>query len=111
MTQLALDLHPLTTPDYEPDLTLGERYDLFIAENPQVLDVFESLAEQWLNAGHARCGMKAVAETARWQTGIRMGSGGWKVNNSFVSFIARDILARRPEWHGRIELRTQRAAA
>lgn len=104
------DLAPLVTPDYAPELTLAERYAAFKAANPQVLDAFEALTSEWLAAGHARVGMKAVAERARWETGIRT-SEAWKVNNSFVAFIARDLIARRPEWAGAIETREQRAAA
>ncbi len=104
------DLAPLVTPDYT-ELTLPERYAAFRAANPQVLDAFEATAAEWLNAGHARVGMKAVAERIRWETGIHMGESGWKVNNSFVAFIARDLLHRRPEWRGRIETRTQKCEA
>lgn len=110
MTHPTLDLHPLVLPDYEPELTLPERYQAFIAANPAVLDAFEAVAAEWLDAGHARVGMKAVAERIRWETGVRM-SAAWKVNNSFVAFIARDLIQRRPEWAERIETRQQKAAA
>lgn len=109
MTATLFDLE-LVTPDYAPELTLAERYAAFKAENPAVLDAFEAVAAEWLEAGHARVGMKAVAERIRWETGIRMGTS-WKVNNSFVAFIARDLISRRPEWSERIETRVQRAAA
>jgi len=108
--QLTLDLAPLVEPTYEPDLSLAERYAVFIAANQNVLDVFEALTAQWLNAGHERVGMKAIAERARWESGLRM-SDEWKINNSFVAFIARDLLARRPEWSDAISTRTQKAAA
>lgn len=109
--QMELDLQPLVAPEYEAHLTLAERYQAFIAANPSVLDAFERVAGEWLDAGNARVGMKAVAEQIRWSTGIRLGSEGWRVNNSFVAFIARDLIARRPEWHDRIETRAQKAAA
>jgi len=110
MIPTLFDLEPLVQPDYAPELTLAERYAAFIASNPGVLDAFEHTAAQWLDAGHARVGMKAVAERIRWETGVRM-EQAWKVNNSYVAFIARDLIARRPEWADRIETRTQRAAA
>ena len=98
----------LIAPDYEPELTLAERYAAFKAANPHVLDAFEHVAAEWLAAGHARVGMKAVAERIRWETGVRMGAA-WKVNNSFVSLIARDLIDRRPEWSDAIETRALRA--
>ncbi len=110
MTTDALFDLALVAPDYEPDLTLAERYAQFVAANPQVLDAFEAVTDEWLSAGHRRVGMKAVAERIRWETGVRMGES-WKVNNSFVSFIARDLIARRPEWAECIETRVMRAAA
>ncbi len=108
MSDTLFDIAPLVAPDYEPELTLADRYAAFRDANPHVLDAFEAVAAQWL-AGHQRVGMKAVAERIRWETGIRTGDA-WKVNNSFVAFIARDLLERRPEWRSRIETRTQRAA-
>lgn len=109
MTTDALFDLSLVAPDYEPELTLAERYAEFKRHNPQVLDAFEALTDQWLSAGHSRVGMKAVAERIRWETGIRMGEA-WKVNNSFVSFIARDLIERRPEWAECIETRVMKAA-
>ena len=41
--QPALDLPDLVEPDYEPELTLDERYALWIAANPHVLDALEAL--------------------------------------------------------------------
>lgn len=104
-----LDLSPLVEPTYEPEQSLADRYAAFISANPNVLDVFEALTAQWLNAGHDRVGLKAVAEKARWESGLRM-SAEWKINNSFVAFIARDLLVRRPEWSNAITTRAQRAA-
>lgn len=101
----------LIAPDYEPELTLAERYQAFRAANPHVLDAFEALTEQWLNAGHKRVGMKAVAERCRWEAGVRSSETDWRINNSYVSFIARDLVARRPEWADAIEFRQQKAVA
>ena len=102
--QLSLDLSPLTEPDYSPELTLDERYALWIAANPHVIDAFEALAAQWL-ARRPRIGVKALAEVIRWRSGIETTGDVWRVNNSYVSRIARDLVKRRPEWDHRIERR------
>jgi hypothetical protein len=112
MTTEQLDLFaPLAQVTYDEDLTLAQRYEQFAAANPHVIDAFERLTEQWLNAGHKRVGMKAVAEKARWESGIQSHASEWKINNSFVSFIARELIRRRPEWTESIETRVQKAAS
>lgn len=103
--QLTLNLAPLTEPDYETGMTLDERYAAWIDANPHVLDAFEQVAAEWL-AVRPRVGVKALAEQLRWRSGLRTEADPWKVNNSYVSRVARDLLARRPEWVGRIETRT-----
>lgn len=102
--QLALNLSPLIEPDYETDLSLDERYALWIAVNPHVLDAMEALAAQWL-ARRPRIGAKALAEVMRWRSGIETTSDPWRINNSYVSRLARDLLDRHPEWRGRIQTR------
>ena len=108
--QLALDLSPLTLPDYEPELTIAERFALFHAANPQVADLLEHLAREWFAAGHAKVGVKALAERARWESGLSTSGSLWKINNSFVSHYARLLIERNPQWADRINLRELRAA-
>jgi hypothetical protein len=104
--QLALDLSPLREPDYTPELTLDERYALWIDANPHVLDAFEHMAATWL-ARRPRVGVKALAEVIRWKSDFETtpDATGWKINNSYVSRIARDLVRRHPEWDHRIERR------
>lgn len=103
MSQPTLDLTPLDVPDYAPELTIAERFDAFHEANPHVADALEALAGQWL-ARHKRVGMKALVERLRWESGIQT-TGVWKLNNNFTSLYARLLLARHPEWVGRIETR------
>lgn len=107
--QLALDLSPLTEPDYTPEATLAERFAAFHRANPHVADALEHLAEQWLAAGHSRVGMKALVERLRWESGIRTVGGAYRINNSHVSFYARLLVERRPEWADAIEMRRAQA--
>ena len=101
--QPALDLPDLVTPDYEPELTLDERYALWIAANPHVLDALEVLASQWPNG--KRIGVKALAEVLRYRSGMETTGDPWRIRNSFVSRLARDLVARRPDLDERIERR------
>jgi len=110
MTQLALDLSPLTTPDYAPDLTIAERFAIFHAANPHVADALEALAAEWLAAGNAKVGAKALVERLRWESGIRTAGDTYRINNSFVSLYARLLIERHPSWADHIETRELRTS-
>ena len=101
--QPALDLPDLIEPDYEPELTIGERYALFHDANPHVLDALEALAVRWPEG--KRIGVKALAEVLRYRSGMETTGSPWRIDNSYVSRLARDLVARRPDLDGRIERR------
>jgi len=103
--QLALDLSPLTEPDYSPTATLAERFAEFHRCNPHVADALESLAEQWFAAGHGRASMDAMMHRLRWESGIQTRGDVYRLNNSWTAFYSRLLLDRRPEWTGRIATR------
>jgi hypothetical protein len=103
-----LDLSPLTEPVYAVEATLAERFAEFHRCNPHVADALESLAAQWL-ARHERAGMKSLAERIRWESGLRTTGEPWRLNNSHVAFYSRLLLARHPEWTGRIQTRRAHA--
>ncbi len=106
---LQLDLSPLAEVTYEPELSLADRFAAFHKANPHVADVLEALVSEWLAAGHHKVGMKAVAERARWESGVRSTGEPWAINNSFVSFYSRLMIERHPIWAEYIE--TRRAVA
>ena len=110
MTQLALalDLSPLTEPDYEPEMSIAERFAIFHQQNPHVADTLEALAAQWL-AHHSRVGVKALYERARWESGIATAGDVWRLNNDWTAHYARLLLARHPEREGAIHVRELRA--
>lgn len=110
-TQLTLDLAPLEHVEHEPEATLAERFAAFHAANPHVADALESLAAQWLAAGNRRVGAKALIERLRWESGLRTDGKPYRINNSHVSFYARLLIERHPEWAEAIETREQRCAA
>ena len=103
--QLALPLAPLVVPDYEPELTIAERFDAFHAANPHVADALELLARQWLDAGHKRVGIKALIERLRWEYGIRTEGDSFRLNNTLTSHYARLLIERRPEWADALVIR------
>ncbi len=107
--QLALDLAELVTPAYEPEATIQQKFDAWIAANPWVITSVEHLIAGWLAAGHKRVGMKQVWEVIRWTYGTTTGDT-FKANNNWTSRVARLVLERHPEWSDAIETRELRAA-
>lgn len=107
--QLSFDMSDLITPDYTPDLTIQERWELWRDANPWVLPKVESLIAAKIAAGHKRIGIKQVWEVLRYGYEVTTGDP-FKCNNDFTSRASREILARRPEWSQFIETRELRAA-
>ena len=99
--QLTLDLSPIVEPTYTPGMTLDERYAAWREVNGHVIDACEAYASTWL-ARHRSVGVKAIFEALRWQSGISESGSVWKLDNRMTSRVARDLLARHPEWEGRI---------
>jgi hypothetical protein len=97
-------LSPLTEPDYAPNLSWAERFEIFHEANPHVAVALERLADQWL-AHHRKVSMKALVERLRWESGIYTQGNAYRINNSFTAFYARLLIDRRPEWAGAIETR------
>lgn len=108
-TQLTFDLAPLVDPIYQPEASIQERYEAWIALNPWVLDVLEVLVARWLAKGHRKVGIKQMWEVVRWQYGETTGDT-FRANNNFHARAARDLIARHPEWAEAIETRSLRAA-
>lgn len=107
--QLALDFAPLVVPAYEPEATIQEKFDAWVAANPWVLPKVEELIADWLDAGHKRASLKQVWEVIRYQYGRTTGDR-FKANNNFTSRASRAVLERHPEWEACIETRELRAA-
>lgn len=107
--QLALDLAPLVTPEYAPELTIQERFDVWIEANDWVLVAVEQLISQWLAAGHQRVGVKQIWERVRWEYGTTTGDT-FRANNNWTSRVARLVVERHPDWADAIETRALRAA-
>jgi hypothetical protein len=61
----------------------------------------------WLwKRGIKRYGAKSIVEVLRWHYALRNKSGEeWKINNNYVSRLARLAMERAPELRGFFELR------
>lgn len=102
--QDALDL-PIAEPTYTPGMTLEDRYRAWREVNGHVVAEFERRAGRLILAGRTRIGMKMLAESIRYETSLRSVSDPWRVNNSYVSLIARELIREHPAWSTHIETR------
>jgi len=66
-----------------------------MARYPQVYQAFEQFAHEALRAGRERIGAKMIAERIRWESFIK-GDKTFKVNNSYVSCLARRFVNENP---------------
>ena len=110
MTQLALDLSPLTEPDYSPEATIQERYEAWRDANPWIMPTLARLLDDWSAHGGRRVGVKAACEWLRFFYARQIESSDFRVNNSYTSRLARDLIARYPHLASVIETRELRAA-
>ena len=82
-----------------PRRSIQERFEAWIARNKEVYDLFKQFAFDLKKAGHEKGGAKAIAERIRWHyatEGPR--DGEFKLNNIFVSRLARMLIAECPQF-------------
>jgi hypothetical protein len=87
-------------------LQLDAEVDRFLAENPHVWQKFRLLAVKIKAKGFDRWGAKSLWEVLRWEMALETNAavGGPKLNNSYVSRIARRLM-EDPEFEGFFETR------
>lgn len=110
--QLALPLKALEPVEYEPEMTLEERFWLFHERNPHVLDALRNLALNLYSRGTRRFGMKALFEMLRYLYHLEVDSTGdsFTLNNNNTAFYARLLMREEPfRTCGFFELRERRA--
>ena len=78
---------------------------IWIATHPDAMALFESLALRRAQRGQ-RFGMKQLAEVVRWEMAVRLQKGDmFKINNSHVAHLGRELIARHPRLSEFIETR------
>ncbi len=108
--QLTLDLGTFVTPDYTPELTIQQRYEMWRDLNPWVLPALADLLDDWSAHGGRRVGVKAAVEWLRFHHGRATHGSAWKFDNSHTSRLARDLIERWPHLADAIETRALKAA-
>ena len=92
-------------------MTRAEKLDFefaeFIEANPHVYQRFRMLAVKLMAKGHTKWGAKSLWEILRWELAVNTnaGVGAPKLNNNFVSRMARKLMKEEEEFAGFFELR------
>lgn len=86
--------------------SLQAAYEVWRRQNPHIYAAFKRSALALKTAGRKRYGAKAIAEHMRYHQAMQSQGDPWKINNNFVSRMARELLAEMPEeFEGFLELR------
>lgn len=108
-----LPIAPLVQPDVDQtDLSIQERFDLFHAANPWVLDALERLTADYLASGQERLGIRMLWEVLRWRynRATQDPTSSFKVNDHYHSRYVRLLVDRHPGWASAFHTRALRAA-
>lgn len=98
--------HPVIQAQHKKDKeTLDERFARWIEANPAVLEVFIERAEQYRSQGRKKIGAKRIVEDMRWDERLWTAGDPFKINNVFVSRLARLAVSQRPHLAGFFEFR------
>lgn len=81
----------------------------FHTANPHVLATLEKLAAEWFQT-HQAVGVGMLWERMRWELGISGTGDSYGLPNNFRSRYSRLMLARHPEWSGRIRTASLRSS-
>lgn len=93
--------------DHATDRNILEaRAYAWMETHAEAMLLFEKLAVHAANRGR-KFGMKLLAERIRWEFSFEREDGElFKLNNSYVAYIGRELIRRYPHLERYIELRT-----
>lgn len=101
--QLTLDAAPDVTGSSVP--SLDDRYRIWLADNPTVLDEIAATARQLRTAGK-RVSINRCFEEMRER--VHTVGDKYVLNNSYRALAARDVMGHYPDLNGMFRLRERR---
>jgi len=110
--QVPFAFAPMIEPELSAGATIEERFRAFALENGHVYDALVDLARRWrARQPNRRIGIPTLFERLRCECGMQTTGDGYRLNNSFRSLYAREIMRREPDLAGVFELRSLRSVA
>lgn len=94
-------------------VTIQERFDVWIAANPLVLDTFIRLAREAKARGKDRIGAKLLCEVIRWEMWINSDvpeDDDFKLNNVYTSRLSRLAVQAAPDIADMFQFRQLKSA-
>lgn len=95
------------------DVLDGNRWELayrtWREKHPEVFALYARFAREALARGR-KFSVSLLTERIRWESHMTWSpdQGGFKINNSFRAYLARDLIADMPELVGVLEIRATR---
>ena len=108
--QPMLPIEGIVEPVYTPEATIQDRYEAWRDANQWIIPTLARLLDDWSAHGGRRVGVKAACEWLRFFYARQIETSDFRVNNSYTSRLARDLIARYPHLEAVIETRELRAA-
>lgn len=88
-------------------LSIQERFERWIQDNPRVWELFKRFAEDRLRAGFTKYSADAILARVRWEVSLpdTVREGGFKLNDHYTSRLARKLQAEDERFKDFFELR------
>lgn len=92
--------------DNGPPSRLRQKWERFHSENPHVMDAIHRVADEQRQAGYRRISMNRIFEILRADPRFFTDDKPWKLNNTYRSFYARELIRRDRRFDELIEVRS-----
>ena len=81
---------------FDQQRTLQERFDLWIEANGHIYEAFKATARKLRAAGRTHYGAKGICEYLRFHSALESEGDPYKINNVYVSRLARKLIDEDP---------------
>jgi hypothetical protein len=82
------------------DQNAVERFLQYNEKNPHVYELFKKYSLEAKNAGRKRFSVWLIANRIRWYTNIETTGKDFKINNDYLAFYSRLLIAENPDLDG-----------